>query len=123
MTFFEKKVCPYKIKFLLLRCQKRNSMKKIWILALATLILGVPVSAVEQPEEIETEMSAVTLTFQNGRIHVTNAEGQCLQVFNLTGVRVANIRIDSNDKQISLNIPRGCYIMKVGKVVRKITIR
>ena len=98
MIFFEKKVCPYKIKFLLLRCQKRNLMKKIWIFALA-------------------------LTFQNGRIHVTNAEGQNLEVFNLTGVRVANIRIDSNDKQISLNIPRGCYIMKVGKVVRKITIK
>ena len=65
-------------------------MKKIWILALATLILGVPVSAVEQPEEIETEMSAVTLTFQNGRIHVTNAEGQCLQVFNLTGAWSGN---------------------------------
>lgn len=98
-------------------------MKKIWILALTACLLGIPSHAFEQTEDIETEASAVTLVFQNGRIHVTNAEGMSLQVFNLTGVRVANIRIDSNDKIISLNIPRGCYIMKVGKVVRKITVR
>ena len=106
-----------------MRCQKCNLMKKLWILTIAAFLLGVPVSAVDQPEEVESEMSAVTLTFQNGRIHVTNADGQNLEIFNLTGVRVANIRIDSNDKQISLNIPRGCYIMKVGKVVRKVTIK
>ncbi len=123
MIFFEKKACPYKINSILLRCQKCNLMKKLWILTIATFLLGVPVSAVDQPEEVESEMSAVTLTFQNGRIHVTNADGQNLEIFNLTGVRVANIRIDSNDKQISLNIPRGCYIMKVGKVVRKVTIK
>lgn len=123
MIFFEKNSCLYKIKYILLRCQKCDLMKKIWIFALAACLLGIPSYAIEQTEDIESEVSAVTMVFQNGRIHVTNAEGMYLQVFNLTGVRVANIRIDSDDKIISLNIPRGCYIMKVGKVVRKVTIK
>ena len=88
------------------------------------LLLGVaPSSAhVQMDEPIEAEMETVTLTIQEGKAHITNAEGKTLEIYNLTGVRVARIRIDSNDKQITLNLTRGCYIMKVDKVVRKVTI-
>lgn len=97
-------------------------MKKLWIIALSALLLGLPAVAAEQPEEPETEMSAVTITVQGNRIHVTNAEGQTLEIFSLTGVKVATIRIDSEDKIVTPNLGRGCYILKVGKVVRKTTI-
>ncbi|MEE0871116.1 MAG: T9SS type A sorting domain-containing protein [Bacteroidaceae bacterium] len=99
-------------------------MKRIWIIALSMLLLGaVPSIAHMQMEEpIEAEMEAVTLTIQDNKAHITNADGKTLEIYNLTGVRVARIRIDSNDKQIALNLTRGCYIMKVGKVVRKVTI-
>ena len=39
------------------------------------------------------------------------------------GVRVLSIRVDGNDKSYNLNLPKGCYIVKVGNVVRKISIR
>lgn len=88
------------------------------------LLLGVApsIAHVQMDEPIEAEMEPVTLTIQEGKAHITNAEGKTLEIYNLTGVRVARIRIDSNDKQITLNLTRGCYIMKVDKVVRKVTI-
>lgn len=99
-------------------------MKRLWILALSALLLGLPAVALEQQEDVETEMSAVAIIVQQGgRIRVTNAEGQNLEVFNLTGVRITSVRLDSEDKTVTLNLGRGCYILKVGKVVRKVTIR
>lgn len=88
------------------------------------LILGVAptIAYVQTYEGVEVEMEVITLTIQNNKAHVTNAEGKTLEIYNLTGVRVARIRIDSNDMQVALNLGRGCYIMKVDKVVRKVTI-
>ena len=88
------------------------------------LLLGVApsIAHVQMDEPREAEMETVTLSIQEGKAHITNAEGKTLEIYNLTGVRVARIRIDSNDKQITLNLTRGCYIMKVDKVVRKVTI-
>jgi hypothetical protein len=99
-------------------------MKRIWIIALSMLLLGaVPSIAHMQMEEpIEAEMETVTLTIQDNKAHITNADGKTLEIYNLTGVRVARIRIEGNDRQVALNLTRGCYIMKVGKVVRKVTI-
>ena len=87
------------------------------------LLVAVPSIAHMQMEEpIEAEMETVTLTIQDNKAHITNADGKTLEIYNLTGVRVARIRIEGNDKQITLNLTRGCYIMKVDKVVRKVTI-
>ena len=99
-------------------------MKRIWIIALSMLLLGaVPsIAHMQMDEPIEAELEAVTLTIQDNRAQITNADGKTLEIYNLTGVRVARIRIDGNDKQITLNLTRGCYIMKVDKVVRKVTI-
>ena len=99
-------------------------MKRIWIIAISMLLLGaVPsIAHMQTDEPIEAEMETVTLTIQDNKAHITNADGKTLEIYNLTGVRVARIRIEGNDRQIALNLTRGCYIMKVGKVVRKVTI-
>ncbi len=80
------------------------------------------VAVAQTDDEVEAELNAVTLNVRDGKVHVTNAEGKNLEIYNLTGVRVSLIRIDNNDKHINLNLSRGCYILKVGKVVRKVTI-
>lgn len=102
----------------------KNIMKKLYIIALSMFLFGTmpSVAMAQMDDEVETEMNAVTLNVHDGKVHVTNAEGKNLEVYNITGVRVSLVRIDSNDKLISLNLTRGCYILKVGKVVRKITI-
>lgn len=56
-------------------------------------------------------------------VRVRDAEGLKLEIYNVIGVRVAVYRIDSNDKTFSISFPKGCYLLKVGKVVRKTFIR
>ena len=46
-----------------------------------------------------------------------------LKIYNVSGVCVMSLRVDGQDKRYNLNLPKGCYIVKVGKVVRKISIR
>ena len=41
----------------------------------------------------------------------------------MAGVKVMSIKVEGQDKKYELNLPKGCYIVKVGKTVRKISIR
>ena len=75
--------------------------------------------SIEQMEE----KTDVQINVSNSIIHITNAEGQVMEVISLTGRHVMSVRIESPAQRIELtNIPKGCYIIKVGKVVRKIVI-
>lgn len=77
----------------------------------------VSMSAIE--ESIVEEVSIAV----NGQIvTVTGAQGQVLEVVSLTGRRVTSVKIESPAQRVELNIPKGCYILKVGKVVRKVSV-
>jgi len=104
---------------------QKSMIKRLQILVLSLLIAGAPISLMAQIErdEVETEISAISLSVNGSKVHISGADGETLEVYNLTGVKVATIRIDSNDKSMTLNLQRGCYILKVGKLVRKISIR
>ena len=65
----------------------------------------------------------VDVVYSEGSLTVTGAEGQVLQIVTVTGNVVLHKRIDSPEKKIELNIPKGCYIVKVGKVVRRVYVR
>ena len=56
-------------------------------------------------------------------VTVSGAQGQKLQVVSLTGRLVAEYEIDAPVQRLELNLSKGCYILKVGKVVRKVSIR
>lgn len=97
-------------------------------LCLAVAIGAVPseVHAQQAAESVETAVQPVKISVSgstNQDVRVQNAEGQHLEVYNLIGVRVSSFRIDSADKTITLGLQRGCYILKVGKVVRKVFLR
>lgn len=71
-------------------------------------------------EQIETE----TKCYVNGsNVRIQNGSGQMLEVYNVTGIRILTFRIDSEDKTVNLNLPKGIYLLKVGKFVRKISLR
>jgi hypothetical protein len=76
-------------------------------------------AATEQP----TEVSRVQISVNEQTVTVSGAQGETLEVVSLTGKVVKTIAIDSPAQRIELNLPKGCYILKVGKVVRKISIR
>ena len=100
-------------------------MKKILFIALAMTLLATPASSYAQTdsETIESTFSGITLTVTGNKVHISGANGETLEIFNLTGVKVSSVTIDSTDKTLTLNLPKGCYILKVGKVVRKVSIR
>ena len=72
-------------------------------------------------EQVEERLA--TISVDGSVVSIQNAQGMTLEVVSLTGRAIAQYRIDSPAQRIELNLPKGCYILKVGKVVRKVTIR
>ena len=66
---------------------------------------------------------ATSISYAEGVLSVAGAEGHVLEVISLTGKRVLEERISSPAQRFELNIPKGCYIVKVGDVVRKVSVR
>ena len=99
-------------------------MKKMLLILLSAVLLGAPVSAYAFAghEGIEQPSSNISIEIKNKEIRVSGANGKKIEIYNLTGVSISTILIESNDATCPLNLPKGCYILKVGKVVRKISI-
>lgn len=90
------------------------------------LSMAVPVAIVASemvPSDVVTELSEPVISVHSSIVTVTGAAGQTLEVVSLTGKCLMTVRIDSPSQRIELNVPRGCYILKIGKVVRKVSIR
>ena len=45
------------------------------------------------------------------------------QSLNLAGVRISSLALESEEATLKLNLSRGCYILKVGKTVRKVNVK
>lgn len=71
-------------------------------------------------ESFITNEEEVIITLQGRDLNIKHAAGKTLEVFSVTGSRIATYRIDTSDKTVKLN--RGCYIVKVGNIARKITV-
>jgi len=101
-------------------------IKTVLKISLASfLLLGTPVeaSANNAIEIIENDFQDISISVSESTLRIGGATGQVLNIYNLAGVRVMSVKIDSDDKRYELNLPKGCYIVKVGKVVRKISIK
>lgn len=66
---------------------------------------------------------AVEISYSHGTLFVTDGVGEKVEVISLTGNKVMEVQIESPAQKIELNIPKGCYIVKVGKVVRKVSVQ
>jgi len=86
---------------------------------------AVPVTAVADTsiEIIDNEVQTINVAVTESAIHVTGANGQVMHVYNVTGMKLMSVKIEGQDKKVDINLPKGCYIVKVGKVVRKIYIK
>ena len=74
-------------------------------------------------ELIDQDIQSTTISVNASTLYVNGVNGQTLEMYNIAGVRVICVRIEGQEKRIELNLPKGCYIVKVGKVVRKIYIK
>ncbi|QUB46529.1 T9SS type A sorting domain-containing protein [Prevotella sp. oral taxon 475] len=92
---------------------------------LATILMGNPIEtrANNAIELIDNDFQSIVITVTESTLHVSGAAGQMLAIYDVAGIRVVYLKVESSDKRFELNLPKGCYIVKVGKVVRKIAIR
>ena len=97
---------------------------------LSTIFAGIlmfvcPVSATASQgvEIVDNSVQGVSIVYSSSILRVTGAEGEVMQVYNVAGVRVMSVKVEGADKSYELSLPKGCYIVKVGKYVRKISIR
>ena len=102
-------------------------IKKIFTPFLFTLLLSVGFTSTVQARAaidlIYLDVQAISISVLGNVLHVVGAEDEQLSVYNVTGVRVMSVKVDGGDKHYTLNFPKGCYIVKVGNVVRKVSIR
>ncbi len=82
-------------------------------------------AAGEQADERELDMQQPQIQTVSGQnaVKVTGAQGQQMEIVSLTGRRVATVRIDSPAQLVELNLPKGCYILKIGKTARKVSVK
>jgi len=102
-------------------------IKRVLIFTFATILLMTPaimLRAADMPfEAIEQLVEEVTISVSGQTVTISGAQGETLEVISLTGRRVLAVKIESPSQRIELNVPKGCYILKIGKVVRKISLR
>ncbi len=93
-------------------------------LSLTTGLLTQTAYAASAIEIVDNETQTITISISNESVlRVTGASGQTLYIYNVTGVRVMSVKVDGADKTYNLNLQKGCYIVKVGKTVRKISVK
>ena len=101
--------------------------KKIFtlLIALITLsfVLPTTVRANTAIELIDQNFQGISISVYGSVLRVEGANDETMYIYNVTGDRVMSVKIDGADKRYNLNLPKGCYIVKVGKVTRKIVIR
>ncbi|MBQ7424525.1 MAG: T9SS type A sorting domain-containing protein [Prevotella sp.] len=101
-------------------------MKKLLTITLAgALLFGAPAVgfAGTAVEIIEQDFQQATVTISGNTLHVVGANDQVLHIYNVAGVRVMSFKVEGADRHYELNLPKGCYIVKVGKTVKKISVR
>ncbi len=126
MHFSLEKFCSFAKNVYLCNNYRRMRMRKNLLIISMMAFLAVPVAASTTMlmERGVAEMidEPITLNIDGNAVTVSGAQGQKLIVVSLTGRQVAEYQIDSPAQRIELNLTKGCYVLKVGNVVRKVSI-
>ena len=79
---------------------------------------------IRKSKPTETESGNIALTVDGSSVHIQNVNSKSsLEIYNVLGVKINSVVIDSSDKTITLNLPKGCYILKIQDLVRKVAIK
>lgn len=101
--------------------------KRLLIFSLAGLLMAaspaVTLAAEMELAAVEQADSQIGISISGSTVCITGAQGETLEVVSLTGRQIMAVKIDSPAQRVELNVPKGCYILKIGKVVRKIQVR
>ncbi len=102
-------------------------MKRLLVYAFSMAMLMIPVSMLKASEMADYAIEQaideeITIAINGQSVTISGAQGQTLEVISLTGRKVMTVRIESPAQRIDLNVPKGCYILKIGKFVRKVSL-
>lgn len=103
----------------------KKTLLSIMTLA-ATMMMAAPAQglpATSAVEMIDFDVQDISVTYANGVMHITGANGMVVKVYNLAGIAVKSFMVEGQDKRISVPLSDGVYIIKVGpSFTRKITV-
>lgn len=92
----------------------------------AMMMMAAPaqgLAATSAVEMIDFDVQDISVTYANGVMHITGANGLVVKVYNLAGIAVKSFMVEGQDKRISMPLSDGVYIIKVGpSFTRKITV-
>ena len=102
-------------------------MKRLLVYAFSMATLMIPASMLRASEMADFAIEQaieedITISINGQTVTISGAQGQTLEVISLTGRKLMTVRIDSPTQRIELNVPKGCYILKIGKFVRKVSL-
>lgn len=96
-------------------------MKKVLFIIFAMFIASVCEVRAEM-EDCTLDMNETTLVVSGNNVSVSGANGLTLEVYKITGEQVIAIQVESDSRTFKLNLQKGCYIIRLGKLTRKISI-
>lgn len=101
-------------------------MRKTLLIISILAMMATPVLAAQllmDPEVIAQVDNKITIEVKGGTIIASGAQGMELEVISLTGRLMATYRIESPVQRVDLNLSKGCYVIKIGNIARKVSIR
>ena len=102
-------------------------MKRLLVYAFSMAMLMIPASMLKASEMADYAIEQaideeITIAINGQSVTISGAQGQTLEVISLTERKVMTVKIESPAQRIDLNVPKGCYILKIGKFVRKVSL-
>ena len=100
--------------------------KILFALTIAMALNFVPVLLNEANARIELtdfDLQQPSIRQSGSTLIINGAVGKTVYVYNLLGVQLAAIHIDSQEKRVDLSsLPRGIYPIKIGNFTKKIQL-
>ena len=86
------------------------------------LLTGIPTMSLAAIDIVDQEpMTVVISQTTNNTLHIVNANGDMVSIYNVAGKCIKTFRVEGQDRQYELNLPKGIYIVKVG--ARRIIVK
>lgn len=102
-------------------------MRKFLLISTILCLMAAPITAtslfIDPAPAAQVDEPTISIAVEGKTVVVSGAQGKELQVISLTGKILETHSIESPSQRVNLNLSKGCYILKVDKVVRKVSIQ
>lgn len=78
----------------------------------------------KEPKRSEAPQDETRIKLTGNQLVIEDLPGDgILEIYNIMGAKVFNRRVKAGTNQYILSLPKGYYIIKIGKLTRKIAIK